>query len=125
MSFPIDITLTDGSAGTSTVSTISVNESKSIRRDPSAGMATPLSLTISHQVNGKNLKAMDRHLIRLDNVKEDTGSEDLAVISASVYMVVEAPRRIFSEADLLSMAEKVSSFVTESGNFAKIMNGEP
>jgi hypothetical protein len=74
---------------------------------------------------GKQLKAMDRHLVRLNLVEEDTGSDEIATISGSVYCVIEAPRRIVTEAMVSDMVTQLVDFLTTAGNLTKILNSEP
>jgi hypothetical protein len=70
------------------------------------------------------MNAIDRHLIRLNDVQEDTGSDTNAVLSGSVYLVIEKPRRIITDAMISSMVEQMVDFLT-AANLAKILNGEP
>lgn len=120
MSFSADITLTDDSAGTSTVSSISTVDSKRIWREPP--LATPTVLTLSHQEKGKGESMADRHLVRLDKTKSDTEVDGIATLSASVYLVIENPRRIFTTAEIESMLQKVSNFAV--ANAQSILDGE-
>lgn len=106
-----DITLTDDSAQSRTMTCISVQDQKSIRRDMSLPLATPFSLTISHQTFGKGLTGSDRHLFRIDQVKEDTEVDDIATLSGSVYIVIDQPRRIFADADIASMVQMCANYV--------------
>lgn len=122
MSAYADITLTDDSAVTATVSTVSVKDEKSIRRDLSLPMATPLSLTKSHQKVGSGNTVTDRHLVRLDKVKQDVEVDDVSVLSASAYFVIELPRRIFTEAEIASMVQMVANHVV--ANVSAIIKGE-
>lgn len=124
MSFPLDIALDDLTPATHTYSQISLEKGKSIRNDATRGLGTPRSLIISHTANGSGMNATDRHLIRLNDVKEDTGSDTNAVLSGSVYMVIEKPRRILTDGDISSMIEQLVDFLT-AANIAKILNGEP
>lgn len=124
MSFPTDIALDDLTPTTFTYSQISLENSKSIRNDATRDLGTPRSLIISHSQTGSGMKATDRHLIRLNDVQEDTGSEDFATLSGSVYMVIEKPRRIITNADVSSMVEQLIDFLS-AANLTKILNGEP
>jgi hypothetical protein len=124
MSFPTDVALDDLAPVTFTYSQISLEGGKSIRNDATRELGTPRSLVISHSANGSGMNAVDRHLVRLNDVQEDTGSDTNAVLSGSVYMVIEKPRRIISDADVTSMIEQMADFMT-SANIVKILNGEP
>lgn len=125
MSFPTDIALDDTNGPTTfTYSQISLENSKSIRADATRGVALPRTLVISHSTNGSGMNAIDRHLIRLNDVKEDTGSEDNATLSGSAYIVLEKPRRIVADADITSMVQQLIDFLS-AANLVKILNGEP
>jgi len=124
MSFPTDISLDDLTPTTFTYSQISLENSKSVRNDATRGLGTPRSLVISHTTSGSGMNAVDRHLVRLNDVKEDTGSDTNAVLSGSVYVVIEKPRRILTDADMTSMVEQLVDFLT-AANLAKVLNGEP
>jgi hypothetical protein len=123
--FTTDITLTDDQTNETVFSQISVVDSKSIRKDATQTLGEPNTLTISHQTTGANMKAKDRHLIRRDMVKEDTGTDEVDAISASAYFVIEAPRRIFAEADILAIVTELADFVKTPANLTKLLNGEP
>jgi len=124
MSFPTDIALDDLSPSTFVYSQISLENSKSVRADATRGMAEPRTLVISHSTTGSGLKAVDRHLIRLNDVKEDTGSDDIATLAGSAYIVIEKPRRIITDAQVTSMVEQLIDFCT-AANLVKVLNGEP
>jgi hypothetical protein len=125
MSFTTDIQLIGDAASDQTYSQISLVGGKCIRNDSARVLGNPRSLIISHEVVGKQLKAMDRHLVRLNLVEEDTGTDDIATISGSVYCVIEAPRRIVTEAMLSDMVTQMVDFLTTAGNLAKFLNSEP
>jgi hypothetical protein len=125
MSFTTDIQLTGDAASDQTYSQISLVAGKCIRSDSARTLGNPRTLIISHEQVGKQLKAMDRHLIRLNIVEEDTGTEEIATISGSVYCVIEAPRRIVTEAMLSDMVTQMVDFLTTAGNLTKILNNEP
>jgi hypothetical protein len=125
MAFPTDITLTDSASADVTYSQISLEGGKSIRTDASRGLGTPRSMIISHQTNGKGLTAVDKHLVRLNIVEEDTASADVAVMSGSVYLVIEAPRRIVTGAMIKDELDQLLSFISVEANIDKILNSEP
>lgn len=122
MSFPTDLSIDDLTPTTFTYSQISLENSKSVRRDSNRDLATPRTLVISHTASGKGLDTVDRHLIRFNDVKED--ADAVTVRSGSVYMVIEKPQRIVSDADIESMVEQMAAFLT-AANLIKILNGEP
>lgn len=123
MSFTTDITLTGNDSSSQTYSTISVVNQKTIRRDAARPLGTPRSMTISHTTSGSDLSAIDRHLVRLDLVEEDTELNDLSVISGSVYVVLEVPRRILTSSQIKDMCTQLFGFMTDA-NITKILNGE-
>lgn len=125
MAFSTDISIDDGTPTTYVYSQISLQDAKSIRRDATRPLGTPRSLIISHTTNGVGMSAVDRHLVRLNLVEEDTGSDDLATVSASAYMVLEVPRRIVTTAMIESMIEQQLDFFGTPANVAKILNSEP
>lgn len=120
MSFSTDITLTDDSAGTSNLGTISVQDSKHIWRMPP--LATPEIFTVSHNTNGKGESLSDRHLVRMDKTKEDAEVDGIATLSASVYLVIDKPRRVFTDAEVTLMIEKLVNFAV--ANTQKLLDGE-
>jgi hypothetical protein len=125
MAFSTDITLTGTAAATYTYSQISLEGAKSIRKDSTRDLGTPRSMVISHSVSGKGMTAVDRHLVRLNLVEEDTGSEEIATVGSSVYVVIEAPRRIVTSAMLQDQVDQMVDFLTTEGNLDKLLNSEP
>jgi hypothetical protein len=121
--FASDITLNDGAAD-HTYSQISLENSKSVRANATRDPGTPETLVISHSVAGSGMKAIDRHLIRLNLVEEDTGSTDIATLTGSTYIVIEKPRRIITSDDISKQVIQLVAFLT-SANLTKILNGEP
>jgi hypothetical protein len=71
------------------------------------------------------MTAVDRHLVRLNLVEEDSGSDDLATVSASAYVVLEVPRRIVTTTMVQYMIEQLLDFFGVQGNIDKILNSEP
>lgn len=125
MSFPTDIALDDTNGPTTfTYSQISLENSKSVRSDALRDLGTPRTLVISHTAVGSGMKATDRHLIRLNDTQEDTGSDEIATLTGSVYVVIEKPRRIIATADITSMIQQLIDFL-DAANIVKILNGEP
>ena len=125
MAFATDITLTGDAASSQVYSLISTNDNKSIRRDAARALGQPRSMLISHETNGKGMTAVDRHLVRLNLVEEDTGSDDLATVSSSIYCVIEAPRRIVTVAMMKDMLTQLIGFLSTEANVDKILNSEP
>jgi len=125
MAFPSDITLVDDAVANVVYSQISLEKGKSIRQDSTRDLGTPRSLTISHQVSGTGMKATDRHLVRLDLVEEDTGSDTIATVSGSVYAVLECPRRIVTAAMIKDMLTQLTGFLVVEANVDKLLNSEP
>ena len=123
--FTTDITLTDSLAADIVYSQVSLVDKKSIRIDATADLGEPNALTISHQTTGKGMTAKDRHLVRLDWTREDTGTDEIDTVSSSAYIVIDHPRRIITEADILSMVSSLCTFVSTSANLTKILHGEP
>lgn len=125
MAFATDISLDDSVPNTYVYSQISLADAKSIRRDASRPLGQPRSLIISHSTNGTGMTAVDRHLVRLNLVEEDSGSDDLATVSASAYVVLEVPRRIVTTTMVQYMIEQLLDFFGVQGNIDKILNSEP
>jgi len=125
MAFTSDITLVDDGTNDVVYSQISLENSKSIRTDASRALGTPRSLVISHEVSGSGMKATDRHLVRLNRVEEDTGSDVIATVSGSVYLVMEAPRRIVTSAMIEDMLTQLIGFLSVPANVTKLLNSEP
>jgi hypothetical protein len=122
--FTTDLTLTDGTTPV-TYSQISLENKKCIRQDATRPLGTPRTLTISHETTGKGMTAVDRHLVRLDLVEEDTGSDDIATVSASTYMVLHVPRRIVTTTMIKHMIDCLTAFMAVEANQDKVLNSEP
>lgn len=119
------IQLSDLSPQTVTYSPISIEQGKSIRSDFSRGVAFPRTLVVAHSATGKNHSLMDRHLFRLNDVKEDASSDSVSAQSASVYLVVEKPRRIVTDADIISMIQQITAYFGVSANITEHLAGKP
>lgn len=122
MSFPNDVTLSDGT-NSHMYSLISLENAKSIRSVAASGLSTPKTLTISHQVNGTGLTAVDRHLVKLNETKTDT--EGVKLAAGEVYIVYSKPRQIITDSDIQDLQDELVAFITAAGNLAKLLNGEP
>jgi len=125
MAFTSDITLVDDLSADVVYSQISLENSKSVRTDATRDLGTPRSLVISHEVSGSGMKATDRHLVRLNLTEEDTGSDTIATVSGSVYLVIEAPRRIVTATMIKDMLTQLIGFVSVEANVNKLLNSEP
>jgi hypothetical protein len=108
---PDPLTLTLDVAETTDVvyNVIEQSGRKTVRQAEGTSLGLPWLLTISHQAQGKNMDAIDRHLFRLDRVLEDSESDD-GIITGSVYTVVVAPRRVFTTAKFKEMLLETQSF---------------
>lgn len=124
MSFSSDITVADTTPASFTYSQISLVGSKSIRTDATRGVAYPRSMVISHQTVGTGAKILDRSLVRLSDVRVDTVAADGSSQTGSVYLVIEKPRRVITDAMINSMIDQLINFCS-AGNRAKLFNGEP
>lgn len=123
--FPADITLTDKSTVAVTYSQISLVDSKSVRKAAASGAATPKTLIISHTESGKGLSAVDRRLIRINDTYQASTDGSVETQTGSVYLVIEKPRNIVTDAHVNSMLDRLVEFISSTGNRAKILNGEP
>lgn len=126
--FSNDITLA-GDASSSTVYSLqSIANGKSIRGDAAATLGQPKTLTVSHGEvqRGKSLSGVqrvaDRHLVRIDRTVNDSLGESQ---TASVYVVIESPRLIVTEAMQKDMVTQLVNFLTGSGYVDKLLNSEP
>jgi hypothetical protein len=123
--FSSSITLTGDAASTQTYDQISLVGGKCIRADAARDLGTPRTMIISHETKGSGLSAVDRHLVRLNLVEEDTDVDAIATISSSVYLVIEAPRRIVTKAMIEDQVTQLIDFLTTEGNMDKFFNSEP
>lgn len=122
MSFPEEITLTDGT-NANVVSTISVKDSETIRRDASRGLSLPYTLRIGTQKSGSGITVVNRHVVRLDsNVNYDV-DDPAKKIARSVYINIVEPEVIFNASEVQIMIDQLSAFLT-AGNVIKLLNGE-
>jgi hypothetical protein len=122
--FDTNLVINDGTSDR-TYALTSIVDGKSIRRDASATLGEPRTLTISHgKRNPKDPESPDRHLVRLDVVDHD--AEGVAH-TASAYIVVENPvNGLFSVAQLRALLLSVLNAVgDDSVRFPKFMNSEP
>jgi hypothetical protein len=125
MAFPDTITVADATPVDVDYDLISLKDRKSERSDATRELGAPRSLIISHETTGKGLTAVDRHLVRFNRVEEDTESDSIATISASVYLVIEAPRRIVTKTMIEDMIVQLQNFLDTAGYQDKLFNSEP
>jgi hypothetical protein len=123
--FPSSITLTGDAASSQTYDQISLVGGKCIRDDAARDLGTPRTMIISHENKGSGLTAVDRHLVRLNLVEEDTGTDAIATISSSVYLVIEAPRRIVTKAMIKDQITQLIGFLETATYVDKLLNSEP
>lgn len=122
MSFPEEITLTDGTTN-NVVSTISVKDSETIRRDANRGLSLPYTMRIGAQKVGSGITATNRHVVRLDSSVNYDLENPAAKISRSVYLNIIEPEVIFSASEVQIMINQLKGFLT-AGNVIKLLNGE-
>lgn len=130
MAFSADLTLTPSSgvattSGTSIVfSNVGSNSdgSKTLRRVAASGLALPHEMVISHQTTGKSDQKVDRHLVRIDKTFAAAGS--IPEQTASVYLVLVAPRQTVTQAQIQDMVGTLLHHCNNVTNLAKILNGE-
>lgn len=119
------IQISDLTPTTVTYSPVSLENGKSVRSDFSRGVAFPRTLTVAHSTTGKGHGLLDRHLFRLTDVQEDTASESVSAQAGSVYLVVEKPRRIVTDAHISSMIEQIIDYFSVSANITEHLAGKP
>lgn len=122
MSFPEAITLTDGTT-INVVSTISVKDSETVRRDASRGLSLPYTMRIGTQKSGTGIKTINRHVIRLDSTVNYDVDDPAAKTSRSVYINIIEPEAIFDASEVQVMVDQLAAFCTAT-NIAKLLNGE-
>lgn len=120
--FNTDITLA-GTSASKTYSLISIQGAKALRRDATAPLGEPRSLTISHQEVSRSYGIADRHLIRLDETVSGTAPNPDVV--ASVQLVIEVPRDTVTAAQVTDVKDRLVSFLNTAGYLTKILNNEP
>lgn len=122
MSFPEELTLTDGT-NTNVVSTISTQSGETIRRDAGRGLSLPFVLRISTQESGSGKNKSYRHLIRIDDTSNYDAEDSTAKATESVYFNVVRPEVITSTSRILEITAQLKAFLTPE-NVAKLLNGE-
>lgn len=122
MSFPEQLTLTDGTHS-NVVSTISTKDGETIRRDASRGLALPYILRIGTQETGSGKSKTYRHIVRIDDNVNYDAEDPLAKTAQSIYFNVVRPEVITSTSRILELVEQLKAFLTPE-NVAKLLNGE-
>lgn len=120
MSFTTDITLTNGVANDRIVSSISVQNQSTLRRDADFGLVEPFTMNISHTTQSDG---SFRHLVRLDSTKiydVETAAKD----QTSVYFVIVQPASSDQVTEIEWQVDAIADFLTAAGNLTKLLNGE-
>jgi len=115
-----------GNSVVTTYSLTSIADGKSIRRDATAPLGAPRTLTISHgKKNPKDPKSPDRHLVRID---WDRSTAAGLIETLSAYLVVESPESTtFVDADYVAVFQQLDAIMVGGGGAlrAKLLNNEP
>jgi hypothetical protein len=114
-----DPTVINDGTDDKTYALVSLTESEALWRDIATSMSEPSTLRISHQA-GKNSSGTDRHLIALSMINEDVDDEQTPY-TGTVHVVMAAPRKAVTEAELLKEWIKLHTFVT--ANFGSLYDG--
>lgn len=119
-----------GALGAKTYSLLSVAEAKSVRRIAATALSTPQTMTISHELKGKNWAARARSLVRADiqNIGVDLASVGNIVPSAAVYLVIDRPVNTggtLTATDVKNLVGAVLDVIMASGQLDKLLNMEP
>jgi len=120
--YPTDITLA-GTSTSKTYSLISIEGRKALRSDATAALDAPRGLTISHQVTTVSGVLVDRHLVRLD--ESIAGTAPAPDVTASVQLVIAAPRETITVAQIKDVLARLVSFIGTAGYTDKLLNNEP
>jgi hypothetical protein len=110
--------INDGTAD-KTYKLVSLTEKEALWRDQATSMSEPSTLRISHQP-AKDSSGLDRHLIALSMINEDEDDEQTPY-QGTVHVVIAAPRKAVTEAELLKEWIKLETYVTT--NFAALYDG--
>jgi hypothetical protein len=123
MAFATDITLAGDASSSRIYSQTSQTEGNSIRKNSSAPLSLPESLTIKNGVSSRSGVPLDRHLVRLDLTKANAAN---VALMASVYVTFEVPRDVvFTAAIIKDMRTQLTNFLGTAGYVEKLLNGEP
>lgn len=97
-------------------------EISSVRREAAAAADQPATLTIKHQVSGKDLAVVNSSLLRFDRVVED-GDGNQGTVSA--YLVLRWPPKVTTAAVAQKSVTELTSFLSIAGYKDKLTNLEP
>lgn len=122
MAFSADITIADSTPANQTYSLLTMDGSKTLRKNTARALETPCIMTVSHTVQGKAAGIRDRHLVRFDLTELDT--DGITPYSGAVYLVLDKPRRAITDAQIYDLVVQMKNYLT-SGNVTKVLNGEP
>jgi len=110
----------------STYSLISIVDGKAIRKDATAALGSPKSLTVAHSKrNPKDLESPDRHMVRIDWTKPNTANVPETI---SAYFVLEVPTSAtFMTTDVDNVSTQITNFLlgNSGATFTQFKNGEP
>jgi hypothetical protein len=122
MSLPLDISLLGDAAHTVVYALQSIEGGRAIRKNATAPLGEPETLTVAHSATKRGLLTVDRHLVRLDLTKSDVSG---ALAVASVQLVLEVPRTIITAAQVKDMKTQLVAMLATLGYMDKILNSEP
>jgi len=109
-----------------TYSLTSIVDGKAIRKDATAILGSPRTLTVSHSKrNPKDPESPDRHLVRLDWTKPDSSG---VAESISAYFVLETPvSATFTSGDVDNVCTQITQFLlgNSGSTFTQFKNSEP
>lgn len=100
------------------LTTVGVNSS--VRSESAAPADQPATLSIAHQTSGKGVATVRRTKVRFDRTYVD--GDDSAKVS--VYMVIEHPLQIATDAQVIKSVNELVALTAVSGYLAKIVGGE-
>lgn len=116
--------ISDGSANHvySLINMGSDNGVASVRRESAAPADQPATLTIKHQVSGKDNSTVNNSLVRFDRVVENVAGEQGTV---SAYLVLRWPPKIGTSAQAQAAVNELVAFLAIAGYKDKLTNMEP
>lgn len=95
----------------------------SVYSDRTRGLGVPRTLSISHQETGKGDAIRTRSLVKFADTQENPDMEGDRE-SATVYLVVDYPSRIFSTDHINHMVVQMKNFMISADFLAKLINRE-
>lgn len=104
------LTLKDDTPTASTYNLVSLRDSEAIYRDAASSLTEQRTLRISHQT-ANAADGADRHLVQLARTDDDASD---VPHTATIHVVISAPREGVSEANLLLEWEKLKNLVDVS-----------